>query len=148
MEKNYLRMIRVMNARSNQGRREWFVYIARCADDSLYTGIAKDVAARIENHNRGQGSAYARSRRPVALVYCEKRMTRSQALVREAAIKRLSRPQKERLVARGSRPRMEANRKGSGKCQAAARAQRRGQAVASRRSPVAGRGRSGRARRL
>lgn len=101
MERNYLRMIRVMIARSRQGRREWSVYIARCADDSLYTGIAKNVEARIEQHNRGQGSAYARSRRPVAPVYVEKGMTRSQALVREAAIKAMPRPRKEKLVKQG-----------------------------------------------
>ena len=78
---------------------EWTVYILRCRDDSLYTGIALDVERRLDEHGRGVASKYTRSRRPVALVYAEPAMSRSGALKREAAVKRLSRDEKLRLIA-------------------------------------------------
>ena len=78
--------------------KDWNVYIVRCADDSLYTGVATDVVARVRRHNDGKGAAYTRSRRPVRLEYVEPGLTRSQALVREAALKRLPRAEKQRLV--------------------------------------------------
>lgn len=81
-------------------RREWSVYIARCGDGSLYTGIAKDVDARLAKHNSGRGAAYTRSRRPVALAYVEPGFTRGKALSREAAIKALPRADKQRLTCR------------------------------------------------
>ncbi len=80
------------------GRREWSVYILRCGDGSLYTGIAKDVEARLAAHQAGRGAAYTRTHPPVALLYLENFMTRSEALVREAAIKRLPRRKKESLI--------------------------------------------------
>lgn len=98
MRPNYLRMLRGMK---KGRRRDWNLYILRCGDGSLYTGVAKDVAARVEKHGAGKGAAYTRSHRPVALVYQVPRLTRSEALVREARIKRLPRPKKERLVAGG-----------------------------------------------
>ena len=67
----------------------WYVYIVRCADQTLYTGIALDVVQRIAQHNAGKGAAYTRARRPVALVHHETVPDRSAALRREAAIKRL-----------------------------------------------------------
>ena len=77
----------------------WFVYIVRCADKSLYTGIAKNVERRIEEHNGIQkGAKYTRTRRPVHLVYEEALETRSEACIREAAIKRLNKLEKEDLV--------------------------------------------------
>lgn len=76
----------------------WCVYMVRCADDSLYTGIAKDVSARVERHNAGQGAKYTRSRRPVRLVYREPHPDRASALKREHAIKQLSAEEKLRLV--------------------------------------------------
>lgn len=78
----------------------WSVYLVLCRDESLYTGIAKDVEARLAQHNSGRGAAYTRSRRPVALLYCEKGFTRSGALVREAQIKRLPRERKAALAGR------------------------------------------------
>ena len=76
----------------------WFVYIVRCADNSLYTGITTDLVRRIKEHNSLKtGAKYTKMKRPVILVYREPAKTRSKALKREAAIKRLSRPQKERL---------------------------------------------------
>ena len=67
----------------------WYVYIVRCADQTLYTGIALNVDQRIEQHNAGKGAAYTRTRRPVALVHHETVPDRRAALRREAAIKRL-----------------------------------------------------------
>jgi predicted GIY-YIG superfamily endonuclease len=96
MEANYLRMIQRMKP---SGKKEWSVYVLRCGDGSLYTGIAKDVFARLVLHNKGRGAAYTKTHLPVKLVYQETRFTRSAALIREAALKRLSRPRKERLVA-------------------------------------------------
>lgn len=77
----------------------WFVYIVRCADRTLYTGVAKDLAGRIEAHNAGQGAKYTRSRLPVRLVYSEEAADRGAALRREHAIKRLSREAKRALIA-------------------------------------------------
>ena len=77
---------------------DWSVYIARCADGSLYTGIAKDVRARLAVHNAGRGAAYTRPRRPLRLIYREDGMTRSAALSREAGIKSLERRDKLSLV--------------------------------------------------
>lgn len=76
----------------------WQVYIVRCADATLYTGIARDLARRIEQHNHGREAArYTRARRPVTLVYSEACETRGEALRREIAIKKLSRGEKELL---------------------------------------------------
>ena len=77
---------------------EWFVYILRCADDTLYTGITKDLTRRCDQHNAGTASRYTRSRLPVELVYEELQPSRSLALKRELAIKALSRQKKELLI--------------------------------------------------
>jgi len=71
----------------------------RCADGSLYTGITNDLARRLAAHRAGTASRYTRSRRPVRLVYRERRRSRSAALKREAAIKRLPRAAKLRIIA-------------------------------------------------
>ena len=76
----------------------WFVYMVRCADDSLYTGIAKNVARRWQQHDTGTASRYTRSRLPVVLVYQERHASRSLALKREAAIKAMTRRQKLALI--------------------------------------------------
>ncbi len=81
----------------------WFVYILRCADDTLYTGITKDLARRTEQHNAGTASRYTRSRCPVKLVYHEPQLSQSLALKREAAIKRLTRGQKLVMIGTGKR---------------------------------------------
>ena len=77
---------------------EWVVYILRCADDTLYTGITNNIPRRVEQHNAGTASRYTRSRLPAELVYTESQATRSLALKRELVIKALSRPQKELLI--------------------------------------------------
>ena len=78
---------------------DWFVYLARCADGTLYTGITTDPAKRERAHNAGRGSAYTRSRLPVNLVHLEPAVERGAALRRELAIKRLTRNEKEAMVA-------------------------------------------------
>jgi putative endonuclease len=74
----------------------WFVYILRCGDDTLYTGITTDVARRIEEHNAGKapGARYTRGRRPVELAYTEEAASRAAASRREAAIKQIDRKSK------------------------------------------------------
>ncbi len=81
----------------------WHVYVARCGDGSLYTGVTTDPARREAAHNAGRGGAYTRARRPVRLLHLEPAPGRAEALRREAAIKRLTRREKEELVARGRR---------------------------------------------
>lgn len=78
----------------------WCVYLLRCRDGSLYTGIARDPARRLDEHNGvgGRGARYTRARRPVALVYWEPAPDRSAAARREAEIKRMGRVAKERLI--------------------------------------------------
>jgi predicted GIY-YIG superfamily endonuclease len=76
----------------------WTVYIVRCADSSLYTGIAKNVEERINLHNAGRGAKYTRSRLPVELVYSESAENRATALRREFVIKRLEREGKKKLI--------------------------------------------------
>ena len=84
--------------RKEQADDAWIVYLLRCADGSLYTGIAKDVNRRCKQHNDGTASRYTRSRRPTCLVYQEAQPSRSAALKREAAIKALSRREKLALI--------------------------------------------------
>ncbi|MBI4056719.1 MAG: GIY-YIG nuclease family protein [Elusimicrobia bacterium] len=79
-------------------KREWSVYILRCGDGTLYAGIAKNVQARLKQHNNGKGAAYTRTHLPVELVYEKNGLTRSKALIREAQIKRMPRDKKETLI--------------------------------------------------
>ncbi|WP_108832145.1 GIY-YIG nuclease family protein [Aedoeadaptatus coli] len=75
-----------------------YVYILRCADDTLYTGYTTDPARRLEEHNRGIGAKYTRARLPVDLVYVEEGADKSWGLRREAAIKKLRRKDKLELI--------------------------------------------------
>ncbi|MDY3119180.1 MAG: GIY-YIG nuclease family protein [Peptoniphilus sp.] len=75
-----------------------YVYILRCADDTLYTGYTTDPVRRLQEHNHGFGAKYTRSRRPVTMVYLEEGSDVSWGLRREAAIKKLSRYQKLQLI--------------------------------------------------
>lgn len=80
----------------------WYVYMVRCNDGSLYTGIARDLHNRIHTHNHGAaGAKYTRARRPVMLVYSEPAPNRSAALKREYRIRRLPRARKLQLIAKG-----------------------------------------------
>jgi len=73
---------------------KWFVYMVRCVDGSLYTGITKDVKRRCQQHHAGTASRYTRSRRPIKLVWQETQPSQSAALKREAAIKAMTRKEK------------------------------------------------------
>jgi len=79
----------------------YYVYMVRCADDTLYTGITKEVQRRVDEHNSSdKGAKYTRTRRPVRLVYSEKYSDRSSASKREYAIKKkMSKAQKTTLIA-------------------------------------------------
>jgi putative endonuclease len=76
----------------------WFVYVVRCRDGSLYTGIARDVNARVAAHNLGRGARYTQGRRPVALLHVERKRSQGAALRRELAIKALPRKAKLALL--------------------------------------------------
>jgi putative endonuclease len=81
----------------------WYVYVARCRDDSLYCGIALDVAARIAEHDAGTGARYTRGRGPLTVVLVRRCRDRPGALRLEHAIKQLSRTAKQALVAEPAR---------------------------------------------
>ncbi len=76
----------------------WFVYMVRCCDESLYTGITINIEERIKKHNVGLGAKYTRSRKPVALVWSEEVESESVARIRETAIKKWDKKKKEQLV--------------------------------------------------
>jgi putative endonuclease len=76
-----------------------YVYVLRCADESLYTGYTTDVERRVAEHDAGEGAKYTRGRTPVELVHVEEFETKSAAMAREHEIKALSTGQKRRLVA-------------------------------------------------
>ena len=75
-----------------------WVYILRCGDGSLYTGVAKDVEARLKQHQEGKGARYTRAHLPVSLAWSRECPTWSDGLKEEIRIKRLDREAKERLV--------------------------------------------------
>ena len=81
-----------------QPKPRWLVYLLRCRDGSLYTGITNDLSKRLAVHAAGKASRYTRSRLPVSLAYTEPQPSKSRALKREAAIKKLSRRQKDALI--------------------------------------------------
>lgn len=76
----------------------WSVYIVKCSDSSLYTGISNDVGARVKAHNSGKGAKYTKSRVPVELIWSDIAGTRSEALKREYRIKKLTRQKKIDLI--------------------------------------------------
>ena len=76
----------------------WYLYILRCGDGTLYTGITTDVQRRLEDHRAGKGARYTRGRTPLELVYREECGTHSDALKRELAVKALKRSDKEKLL--------------------------------------------------
>ena len=79
----------------------WYIYIIRCGDNSLYTGIATDVERRLEEHQRDKGARYLRGRGPLQLVFQRVVGTRSQASKVEYQIKKLSKVRKETLISDG-----------------------------------------------
>lgn len=90
-----------VNASSKKGADKsasWTVYIVECRDGTFYTGITTDPARRLAEHNNGRASRYTRVRRPVRIIYEESCISRSEASMREAAVKALSRKEKENLI--------------------------------------------------
>jgi len=102
MNSKYKRMLDGMQAKDKVARRKkrepWFLYILECSDGSLYTGITKDMEHRLKTHNAGRASHFTRARLPVKLLYQEPCTGRTQALVREYAVKQLPRKKKEALI--------------------------------------------------
>ena len=78
---------------------EWELYILRCGDGTLYTGIARDADKRLAVHRSGKGAKYTRGRGPLQLVYLEVHDTKSEAMSREARIKRFTKSEKLKLLA-------------------------------------------------
>lgn len=76
-----------------------FTYIVECSDHTLYTGWTNDLDKRIQTHNEGKGAKYTKTRRPVRLVYFEAFETKEEAMSREYRIKKLSRREKQQLIA-------------------------------------------------
>ena len=75
-----------------------YIYILECADHTLYTGYTNDIEKRIKTHNESKGAKYTRGRRPVRLLYSEEFETKSEALKREIAVKKLSKEKKLQLI--------------------------------------------------
>ena len=75
-----------------------YAYLVRCCDNSLYAGWTNDIEKRIKSHNAGTGAKYTKSRRPVTLAYLEEFDTKSEAMKREAALKKMTHRQKEELA--------------------------------------------------
>jgi len=101
----------------------WFVYVVRCADQSLYTGVTTDAGRRIDEHNDGSGARYTRARGPVELVYLERVKDRGTALRREHEIKRMTAAGKRAMVE--SARRKKARRKERAQARRAAETTRR-----------------------
>lgn len=81
---------------------EWFVYMLKCSDGTLYTGVTTDITRRVKEHNgegvKGKGAKYTKARRPVKVVYQETAIDRSSAQIREAALRSLTRLEKKKLT--------------------------------------------------
>jgi putative endonuclease len=89
-----------MNSQKKATRRScrWILYILKCSDGTLYTGITNDLTRRVAQHNKGTASRYTRGRRPVTVVHQEPCRGRSRALKKEYAVKQLSRREKEEYI--------------------------------------------------
>ena len=102
MDQRYRRMLRGMKVREESqpacAAGPWLLYILRCGDGSLYTGITTDIERRVREHQEGKAARYTRAHGPVELVYSEECEGRSAALSRECAVKSLGRADKETLI--------------------------------------------------
>ena len=109
MDSKYRHMLKVMKEKQKKKRRRkagagkdsgkpWLLYILKCADNSFYTGITNDLARRLKMHSSGRASHYTRARRPIELLYQEPCGSRTDALVRECAVKAFPRKRKEALI--------------------------------------------------
>ena len=91
-------MQRKQKKTANKRAEKWFLYMLKCADATLYTGVAKDIEKRFKVHSSGKGARYTRARLPLEIVYREPCKSRTDALVREFKIKKLSPKRKRTLV--------------------------------------------------
>jgi putative endonuclease len=102
MDKQYRKMLGGMQAKAKRSRKKvnenWFLYILKCGDGTLYTGIAKDVVRRFKLHSKGKGARYTRTRRPLKLAYTERLKSRTEALVREYTVKHFPKAKKLALI--------------------------------------------------
>ena len=103
MQRRYKKMLKGMQRKEAVHSLEnssdlWFLYIIRCNDGTLYTGITKDLHKRLTKHNNGTASHYTRTRRPVELLYQESCVSRTQALIRECVVKAFPKKRKEELI--------------------------------------------------
>ena len=102
MDKRYKQMLEGMREKEKsepqkkKRREKWFLYILKCADQSLYTGVTKDIERRFKRHSEGKGARYTRTRRPLEIVYREVCKSRTEALTRECVVKAL--PKAKKLV--------------------------------------------------
>lgn len=109
MHPTYKRMLQKLQEKKKRSRRKkcpdggWSLYILRCCDSSLYTGITKDLNRRLKMHQDGKASRYTRTRRPVEMVYQEECGDRTAALVRECEVKEWPRIKKESLIGSGKK---------------------------------------------
>lgn len=104
MQNRYRKMLEGMRAKEKGKRRrgeKWFLYILKCADLSLYTGITKDLERRFKMHSEGKAARYTRTRLPLELVYHEACRSRTQALIRELSVKALPKAKKLALIENG-----------------------------------------------
>ena len=97
----YERMLKGMRRNQKKAGKKraekWFLYMLKCADTTLYTGIAKNIEKRFKVHSSGKGARYTRARLPVEIVYRETCRSRTDALVREFKVKKLS-PKRKRIL--------------------------------------------------
>ena len=102
MKERYKRMLAGMRDKEGKApkrpKEKWFLYILKCTDESLYTGITKDLERRFRMHLEGRAARYTRTRRPLAMVYQETFRSRAEALIRECAVKALSKSKKLALI--------------------------------------------------
>jgi len=102
MNHRYKQMLEGMQSKEKKVRKKrgekWFLYILKCSDRSLYTGITKDIDRRFKMHLAGKGARYTRTRRPLEVVYQETCKTRTEALVREYFVKTLPKTKKLALI--------------------------------------------------
>lgn len=103
MELKYKKMLSKMKEKEetygvDKKAEPWFLYMLRCSDGSLYTGVTNNLERRLTMHNKGTASRYTRTRLPVEMLYHETCASRTQAMVRECAVKAFSRKQKDELI--------------------------------------------------
>ena len=103
MHPKYKRMLEGLAKKEKKARKKkadepWSLYILKCSNGTLYTGITNDLERRFKMHQGGKASRYTRTRRPVELLYQEECGNRSQALIRECEVKEWPRAKKEALI--------------------------------------------------